>query len=100
MAVRRDGRHQKSRVHIRTHQNAPKTKNLPNTLKTQTPERPDQCKRIDTNGIHTLMSVNALGEAAHRMFACGQVRDAEEGMVARNADEMVAHLAEKSMCYS
>ena len=38
------------------------------------------------------MSVNALGEAAHRMFACGQIRDAEEGMVARNADEMVAHL--------
>ena len=34
----------------------------------------------------------APGEAANRMSACGQVRDAEEGMVVRNADKMVARL--------
>ena len=34
----------------------------------------------------------AQGEAANRMPACGQIREAEEGMVVRNADEMVARL--------
>ena len=34
----------------------------------------------------------APGEEENRMSACGQARDAEEGMVVRNADEMVARL--------